>query len=78
MRGAQPEGTASLPNPARRTVGRWWGWLQEYGPVFRFHLSSRFAEFGRLGEQLDYWCHIFETMGLSRAMAFVNQEMRVP
>jgi hypothetical protein len=46
--------------------------------VFRFHLSSRFAELGRLGEELDYWRHVIETMGLSRAMAFVNQEMRVP
>jgi hypothetical protein len=64
-----------LPSPARRTIGRWWRWLQECGPVFRFHLSSRFAEWGRLGEELDYWCHVIGTMGLSRAMAFVNREM---
>ena len=78
MRGTQPEGNASLRKPARRTIGRWWRWLQERGPVFRFQLNSRFAELGRVGEELDYWCHVIETMGLSRAMAFVNREMRVP
>jgi hypothetical protein len=78
MRGVASECDASLRSPARRTIGRWWRWLQKRGPVFRFHLSSRFAEFGRVGEALDYWCHVVDTMGLSRAMAFVNQETRVP
>lgn len=78
IRGVQPEGDASSSHPTRRTIGRWWRWLCECGPVFRFHLSSRFAEWGRLGGELDYWCHVVETMGLSRAMAFVNQERRVP
>ena len=32
----------------------------------------------RMGDEFDYWCHVIETMGLSRAMAFVNQETRVP
>jgi hypothetical protein len=74
----QPEGGASGPSPTRRTSGRWGHWLQRCGAVFRFHLNSRFAEWGRLGEELDYWSHVVATMGLSRAMAFVNQEMRVP
>ena len=78
MRETQPEGGASSLHPTRRTIGRWWNWLCECGTVFRFHLSSRFAELGRLGGELDYWCQVLETMGLSRAMAFVNQEMRVP
>ncbi len=79
MRETQLEGEASASShPTRRTIQRWWNWLRECGPVFRFHLSSRFAEFGRVGEALDYWCHVVDTMGLSRAMAFVNQEMRVP
>jgi transposase-like protein len=78
MRGTQPEGEASWSHPARRTIGRWWRWLQECGPVFRFHLSSRFAELGRWAEEFDYWCQVIKTMGLSRAMAFVNQETRVP
>jgi transposase-like protein len=78
MRGIQPEGDASSSHPALRTIRRWWNWLRKCGPVFRFHLSSRFAELGRLGGELDYWCHVIETMGLSRAMALVNQETRVP
>ena len=79
MRETQPEGEASASShPTRRTIQRWWNWLRECGPVFRFHLSSRFAELGRLGGELDYWCHVVDTMGLSRAMAFVNQEMRIP
>jgi hypothetical protein len=44
----------------------------------QFHLNSRFAELGRRAEPSDYWCHVFQTMGLSRAMALVNQERRVP
>ena len=78
MRGVQAQSGASWRSPARRTIARWWGWLQQCGALFRFHLNSRFAELGRLGEELDYWCHVIETMGLSRAMAFVNREMRVP
>jgi hypothetical protein len=76
--GTQPQRGASSSHPTRRTIGRWWNWLRECGPVFRFHLNSRFAELGRHAEDTDYWCHVFETMGLSRAMAFVNQETRVP
>jgi len=78
MREAQPEAGASSSHPTQRTIRRWWNWLCESGAVFRFHLSSRFAELGRLGGECDYWCYVIETMGLSRAMAFVNQETRVP
>lgn len=78
MRGVEPEGDGSLRSPARRTIGRWGCWLQECGQLFRFHLSSRFAELGRLAEESDYWCHVIETLGLGRAMAFVNRETRVP
>jgi len=79
MRETQLEGEASASShPTRRTIQRWWNWLRECGPVFRFHLSSRFAELGRVGGECGYWCHVIETMGLSRAMAFINQEMCVP
>lgn len=78
LRQAPPEAATSSSHPGRRTIGRWWNWLCECGAVFRFHLSSRFAELGRVGGEHDYWRHVLETMGLSRAMAFVNQQMRVP
>lgn len=79
MRETQAEGEASASShPTRRTIQRWWNWLRESGPVFRLHLSSRFAELGRVGGECDYWCHVIETMGLSRAMAFINQQMCVP
>lgn len=64
--------------PAPRTIGRWWRWLQERGQIFRFYLTSRFAELGRMADDAAFWCRVFETIGLPRAMAWLDQEMSVP
>lgn len=66
------------PIPARRTVQRWWHWLQARTMEFRFALSSRFPELGRAADGTGFWLQVFDTLGLSRAMAWCDQEMNVP
>jgi len=66
------------PIPARRTVQRWWHWLQEQTDVFRFTLTSRFPELGRTADGPSFWRQVFDTLGLSRAMAWCDQEMNIP
>jgi len=66
------------PTPTRRTMGRWWYWLQDRAQIFRFYLTSRFPEMGRMTDDAAFWCGVFETLGLPRAMAWLDQEMSVP
>ena len=70
----QPPG----PTPARRTIGRWWSWLQARSPLFRFYLSSRFPELGRVAADTAFWSQVFGTIGLSGAMTWLDQEVSVP
>jgi hypothetical protein len=64
--------------PDRRTVGRWWHWMQACGQTFEFHLRSRLPELGRVAEFADFWRQVFNSMGLAAAMALLDQEMIVP
>jgi len=64
--------------PDRRTIGRWWQWLREYGQTFEFHLRSRLPELGRAVGFSDFWRQLFKSMGLAAAMARLDQEMIVP
>ncbi len=66
------------PVPAHRTEQRWWHWLQTRTTEFRFALSSRFPELGRTEDSASFWRLLFDTLGLSRAMAWCDQEMNVP
>ena len=63
---------------ARRTVRRWGSWLEERGPVFAFFLRSRFAELGRAGDGAAFWLRVLESMSLSCAMAWLDQNLDVP
>lgn len=78
LRQERVESPIGWPVPAWRTIKRWRDWLMTRGLEFRFHLNSRFAELGRLADDLDYWSQVFETMGLSGAMAWLDREMPVP
>ena len=78
LRQERVDSPGTWPVPARRTIGRWRDWLAERSLVFRFHLNSRFAELGRLADDADYWCQVFDTMGLTGAMAWVDREISVP
>ncbi len=64
--------------PDRRTVGRWWHWLQERRQTFEFHLRSRLPELGRTTGFAGFWRQVFNSMGLAAAMALLDQEMIVP
>jgi Domain of unknown function (DUF6431) len=69
---------SSCPTPARRTLGRWHHWLQKRKGHFRFLLTSRFPDLGRAGDDARFWLGVFDTLGLSRAMAWCDQEISVP
>ena len=64
--------------PSRHTVARWWHWLQERTAHFEFHLRARDPELGRVAGFAAVWAKVFESLGLARAMAILNQEMIVP
>jgi hypothetical protein len=64
--------------PAARSIGRWWRWLQERGALFAFHLRARFPELGRASEFCAFWRQVFVSLGLPRAMAWLDPEMSVP
>ena len=64
--------------PARRTLERWRNGLQERGQVFRSFLTSRFSELGRLADDTDFWRQVFDTLGLSEVMAWLDKEINVP
>jgi hypothetical protein len=66
------------PTPARRSVGRWHHWLQERTLTFRFLLTRRFPDLGRIGDDTGFWLGVFDTLGLSRAMAWCDQAVSVP
>lgn len=73
-----PEHEAHCQEPARRTVQRWRQWLQAHTEVFRFTLTCRFAELGRAEDGPSFWRLVFDTLGLSRAMAWCERERVVP
>ena len=78
LNGFSPHHCAGADTPDRRTIGRWWHWLQERGQTFEFHLRSRVPELGRLAGFGDFWRQVFKSIGLATAMALLDQEMIVP
>jgi transposase-like protein len=64
--------------PSRHTVARWWDWLQARTAHFEFHLRARDPEFGRVAGFTAFWAGVFESLGLARAMAILDQAMIVP
>lgn len=78
LNGTPAECGADDGAPAARSVSRWWWWLQDRGQVFAFHLRARFPELGRASEFGAFWRQVFATLGLPRAMAWLDQEISVP
>lgn len=78
IEGSPPPDQPPGPTPARRTIGRWWCWLQARTPLFRFYLTSRFLELGRFAVDSAFWREVFATLGLSGAMTWLDQEINVP
>ena len=78
LNGTPAECGADDGAPAARSVSRWWWWLQDRGQVFAFHLRARFPELGRASEFGAFWRLVFATLGLPRAMAWLDREISVP
>ena len=63
----------------RRTIRRWWTWLNERGQVFEWMLRARFPELGRTVNFEGFWQNCLQTMPLSQVMAILDREgLRVP
>lgn len=78
LNGDSLRGCARAEVRDRRTVGRWWNWLQERGQTFESHLRARQPELGRVAGFVDFWRHVFKSMGLAAAMALLDWELIVP
>jgi DNA-directed RNA polymerase subunit N (RpoN/RPB10) len=78
LNGDSLRGCARAEVRDRRTVGRWWNWLQERGQTFESHLRARLPELGRIAGFVDFWRHVFKSMGLAAAMALLDWELIVP
>jgi transposase-like protein len=73
--GGSQRAAADAVGIARRTVGRWWSWLQGCGERFRFHLASRFPEWSRSGEDLRTFLRaVLLAQPLSEAMAWLDHD----
>lgn len=65
--------------PGRRTISRWFHWLQERSSEFCFHLKSNNSTLGYFSDFKDFWNYCFELMGLAKVMVFLNaQKLMVP
>jgi hypothetical protein len=63
----------------RRTVRRWWAWLNARTDQFAFHLRSRFPELGRAsGDFKSFWKACLKQLPLSDLMAWLDKELAVP
>ena len=76
--GATPAGCGDDGQPTARSIGRWWRWLRDRGALFALHLRARFPELGRTSEFCGFWRQVFSSLGLARAMAWLDQEISVP
>ncbi len=59
--------------PSRRTVGRWWNWLEGQFDEHALPLRSRFADLGRAVDWKAFWSLCFEHMSLSEAMGWLDR-----
>ena len=65
--------------PSRRTVARWWQWLQDSFELFSFHLRSREPALGRFPELRSFWTAALQEQPLSAWMVALDQmEVVVP
>ena len=73
-----PHRCARCGGPDRRTLSRWWTWLQARGRAFEFALRARQPELGRATGLVGFWRQVLDSIGLAAAMAQLDQEMTVP
>jgi hypothetical protein len=78
LAGASVGGSSRAAGLDRRTVGRWWNWLQARGERFAFCLRSRFPEWGRHSGFAAFWLNAFEAQPLCSVMAWLDRDLVVP
>ena len=59
--------------PSRRTIGRWWQWLESRFDAHGLHLRSRFADLGRAADWKGFWLRCLERMSLGAAMGWLDR-----
>jgi hypothetical protein len=65
--------------PSRRTIGRWWQWLEGKSDLHCLHLRSRFPELGQAVDWKAFWSLCFDRMNLGEAMGWLDRvEVIVP
>jgi hypothetical protein len=62
--GASIREVARRRRPSRRTVGRWWRWLEARFDAHGLHLRSRFADLGRAVDWKGFWSRCLERVSL--------------
>ena len=72
--GQSPHVCAKAFGVGRRTVTRWWRWLEERTEEFEFHLRSRFIEWGRAVGWRAFWQLAFSQQPLRELMAWLDQQ----
>jgi hypothetical protein len=60
--------------PGRRTISRWWHWLEARFDQYRFHLRSRFQALGCHDSFTAFWSASFRQMSLATAMAWLDRD----
>jgi hypothetical protein len=71
--GASIREVARRRRPSRRTVGRWWRWLEARFDAHGLHLRSRFADLGRAVDWKEFWLRCLERMSLGAAMGWLDR-----
>jgi hypothetical protein len=59
--------------PGRRTIGRWWKWLEARFALYALHLRDRFPQLGRSADWKGFWSLCFERMSLREAMGWLDR-----
>ncbi len=72
--GSSVRQAARMSRPSRRTIHRWWRWLEDRFSRYSFHLRSHFPELGRCASQTAFWLACFRRMSLADAMAWLDRD----
>lgn len=60
--------------PGRRTISRWFQWLESQFTQHSFFLRNRMPELGRFVSVKPFWSACFEQMSLAGAMVWLDQD----
>lgn len=76
--GASLRQSSRLTGIPRRTVRRWWQWLDKRSTAFAFFLRSRFPDLGKSADGPPFWRQVLARFALGPAMAWLDRDLDVP